>query len=93
MDEPCPERDLSRPSQDLGFRFADPPPGAVPGGISRIPPAKLSRGRPKAWLAGPPVSQEERAPSQILDEDWSSHYNSFSFFAESWELVTNGGEV
>jgi len=74
----------------VGFRFADPPPGSRPGGVSRLPPIRMSRGPTARLVEDPGATQAMRAPSHIMDEDWSGDYECCPFFAEPWMLTTNG---
>ena len=83
---------VSHPLRDGGFRFAEPPPGARPGGVSRLPPARLSRGGRSRLPEDGAAAQAMRAPSHIMDADWSGEYQACPFFAEPW-VQTVTGEV
>jgi hypothetical protein len=72
------------------FQFAEPPPGAVPGGVSRIPPGRVSRGPASRVASDPKTTPEMRAPSQILDQDWSLDYETSPAFTDQWVMVAHG---
>ena len=77
------------PSQGVGqFAFAEPPPGARPGGASRIPPSRTSRGPASRVASDPRTTQEDRAPSSILFQDWSLEYETSLAFTDDWFAVT-----
>lgn len=77
------------PAGNDDFQFAELPPGARRGQRGRVPPGKLSRGRPSQFSASSSSSLYPEAQSEvhILDRDWSDCYEKCPTFGELWREV------
>ena len=75
------------------FRFAETPPGARPGDVSRIPPARTARGPASQFGSQSGATPQKRAHSYILEEDWAEDYAQSPAFSQVWDSICRvGGE-
>ena len=71
-------------SSEPRFSFAEPPPGALRGGQSIIPPGRRARG-PLQQLRTSTESQQATTDLYILDKDWSAWYAASQAFGDTWK--------